>query len=350
MEFDFKSILDYSVRLEASDIYVSEWKPITFRVNWELKRLQTEITVDIEKIKEFLLFLLNNDEEILNNFYNKLDIDFTYLYEWKANFRINAFYSIWKIWLVLRRISSEAVSIEKLNFPSWVMKFTKLKDGLILVTWPTWAWKSTSMVSILEEINKTRKEHIITIEDPIEFIFKDNLSTFSQRELWEDTRNMENALKAVVREDPNVVMVWELRDRETVSAALELAWTWHLVISTLHTSSASQTLSRLISFFPPDLQPWIKDKLADVIWWILCQRLIIKADKTSRVWIFELMLPTSAIRNLIRSWEFSKIKSEIETWRQKWMILMKDYADILASKWIIKEQDYINYFIEDSSL
>jgi twitching motility protein PilT len=165
--------------------------------------------------------------------------------------------------------------------------------------------------------------------------------------MWSDTKNMSSWLKAVVREDPNIIMIWELRDKETVEAALEIAWTWYLVISTLHTSSAAQTLSRLISFFEPALQEGIKNKLWDVMSGILCQRLIKKADWKWRIWIYELMLPTSWIRNLIRSGEFPKIKSEIETWKQHGMITMHDYANRLWEKWLINKEDYEKYFMDD---
>lgn len=248
----------------------------------------------------------------------------------------------------LRIIENKTISINELWLPAWVKVFTELKQWLILVTWPTWSWKSTTMISIINEINKNRWEHILTIEDPVEFIFKDDKSIFSQREVWRDTWSFSNALRWAMREDPDIIMIWEMRDTETVKAALELAETWHLVISTLHTSSSVQTITRLLSFFPTEAQNGIRDKLADTLKWVLSQRLINRKDKVGRVWIYELMFVTSWIKNLIRTWVLNQIQWNIETWARQWMINMKKFADNLRDEWIIEESSYINYFKEDN--
>jgi twitching motility protein PilT len=206
------------------------------------------------------------------------------------------------------------------------------------------------MVAILEQINKTRKEHIVTIEDPIEFIFENKLSIISQRELWRDTKSFHSALRASMREDPDVIMVWEMRDKETVEAALELAETWHLVISTLHTSSAAQSIIRLLSFFPPETQSAIWEKIASSLAWILSQRLIPRVDQNWRVWIYELMIANTWISNQIRMWKISQMQSSIETWAKDWMITMKKFADDLEQQWIIKKEDYMNYFKDDTEI
>jgi len=339
-------ILDHAIKLWASDIHISEWENIWFRVEWNLWKTNWTI-IDKETINKILHDLLRWDEVLIKYFLEKKDLDFAYIHTDKTPFRINAFYKLWKMAFVMRRIASKPKTMEELWLPEWVKKFTKAKQWLILVTWPTWSWKSTSMISILDEINKTRREHILTIEDPVEFIFEDNQSIFSQREIWKDTNWFSQALRAAMREDPDIVMVWEMRDRETVEAAMELAETGHLVISTLHTAWSVQTITRLVNFFHPELQHSVRYKLWDILFWVLSQRLIPKADWKWRAWIYEIMMMTPWIRNLIRSWDLVQINNSIEMWRQDWMVSMKTYADALAQKWIIKEEDYINYFQDD---
>lgn len=339
-------ILDHAIKLGASDIHISEWENIWFRVEWNLWKTNWTI-IDKETINKILHDLLRWDEVLIKYFLEKKDLDFAYIHTDKTPFRINAFYKLWKMAFVMRRIASKPKTMEELWLPEWVKKFTKAKQWLILVTWPTWSWKSTSMISILDEINKTRREHILTIEDPVEFIFEDNQSIFSQREIWKDTNWFSQALRAAMREDPDIVMVWEMRDRETVEAAMELAETGHLVISTLHTAWSVQTITRLVNFFHPELQHSVRYKLWDILFWVLSQRLIPKSDWKWRAWIYEIMMMTPWIRNLIRSWDLVQINNSIEMWRQDWMVSMKTYADTLAQKWIIKEEDYINYFQDD---
>jgi twitching motility protein PilT len=339
-------ILDHAIKINASDIHLAEGELIWFRVNWTIWKTQWTPLSWI-KIKQILLELLNDDKEKAKNFLEGHDFDFAYIHTDGTPFRVNAFYKLGRIAFVMRKIASTPKSIEDLWLPRWVEKFVKAKQWLILVTWPTGSWKSTSMISILNEINKTRREHILTIEDPVEFIFKDDKSIFSQREIWKDTKNFSSALRAAMREDPDIIMVWEMRDKETVEAAMELAETWHLVISTLHTAWSVQTITRLVNFFHPELQHSIRYKLWDILFWVLSQRLVPTADRKSRAWIFEVMMMTPWIRNLIRAWDLVQINNNIEMWQSDWMITMKNYADNLASKGVILEEDYINYFQDD---
>lgn len=339
-------ILEHAIKLNASDIHITEWESIWFRVNWVIWKAQWSI-VDSVKIKQILLELLRENNDLVKAFLEWHDTDFAYVHTDGTPFRINAFFKLWKIAFVMRRIASEPKSLEELWLPDWVKKFVKAKQWLILVTWPTWSWKSTSMISILNEINKTRREHILTIEDPVEFIFKDEKSIFSQREIWKDTKNFASALRAAMREDPDIVMVWEMRDKETVEAAMELAETGHLVISTLHTAWSVQTITRLVNFFHPDLQHSVRYKLWDILFWVLSQRLVPTADRSWRVWIYEIMMMTPGIRNQIRTWDLVQINNNIEMWQSEWMVTMKTYADRLAAKWTILKDDYINYFKDE---
>ena len=341
-------IINYAKKVWASDIHLTEWKPLTLRIHWELIIKHEYWIISWVKMKQILLELLKEDKDLLKNFLESKDYYFAYLHWDWTSFRVNAFYKLWNISCVLRVIENKALSFEELGLPEWVKVFTELKQWLILVTWPTWSWKSTTMISILNEINKNRWEHILTIEDPVEFIFKDEKSIFSQREVWRDTKWFSNALRSAMREDPDIVMVWEMRDTETVKAAIELAETWHLVISTLHTASAVQTIARLLSFFPISAQNSIRDKLADSLKWVLSQRLIPRKDKEWRVWIYELMFVTAWVKNLIRSWITNQLQWNIETWSKYWMISMIKFAEKLKDKWIVDEESYIKYFKEDA--
>lgn len=341
------SVIEYAIKVWASDIHISQWKKIVFRIEWDIKILEKSPILDEIKIKTILLYLLKDDKNKMRSFLDNKDIDFAYLHKWINPFRVNAFFKLWCISFVMRKIAEEARDIHSLWLPPWVEKFSKAKQWLILITWPTWAWKSTTLVSILDKINNERMEHIITIEDPIEFVFKDKKSIFSQREVWSDTKSFTVALRSAMREDPNIIMVWELRDKETVESAVELAETGHLVFSTLHTSWSVQSITRLVSFFEPNIQAQVMKRLWDNLFWVLSQRLIKKADRNWRIWIFELMFCNSAIRNIIRSWDLTQLQSSIETWRQDWMIDMMSYAKHLNNKWIILEDDYINYFKDD---
>lgn len=338
-------VLEHAVKIGASDIHLTEWERIWFRVHGELGRVWNT-PVDTIKMKQMLFDLFLNDEEAVKKFLENKDADFAYMHSDGTAFRVNAFFKVGKLAFVMRRIESKSRSIEELNLPPWVQKFTKAKWGLILVTGPTWSWKSTTMVAVLDAINRNRKEHILTIEDPIEFVFRDDQSIFSQREIGRDTKWFHQALRAAMREDPDIVMVWEMRDKETVEAAVELAETGHLVISTLHTSGSVQTITRLVNFFHPELQHAFRYKLGDILFWVLSQRLIPKIGG-GRVWIYEVMMMTPGIRNLIRSGDLVQINNAIEMGQSEWMVTMKTYADRLRDQWVVEEQSYINYFIDE---
>ena len=204
------------------------------------------------------------------------------------------------------------------------------------------------MVSIIDRINETRKEHIVTIEDPIEFIFSDKKSIFSQREVGRDTESFVTAIRAAMREDPDIVMVGEMRDKETVEAALNLAETGHLVFSTLHTAGSVQTVNRLVQFFSPDVQTQVRVRLGDSLLGVLSQRLLPKASGSGRVAIHELMYVTSAVKNLIKSGDLIQINNNIELGSQEGMIAMRASAEKLRDAGVVKEEDYIGYFTNDN--
>lgn len=261
------------------------------------------------------------------------------------SFRVNGAWSLENLNFTFRRIEQNARTLRELDLPQAIDHFINAKQGLVLITGPTGSGKSTTLVAMLEEINKTRGENIITIEDPIEFLFEDNKSIFSQREVGRDTASFVSAIRASMREDPNIVMVGEMRDPDTVEAALNLAETGHLVFSTLHTSGSVQTISRIAQFFNPEQQRQIYTRLADSLLGVLSQRLVLRRDGSNkRIAIFELMIVNSGIKNLIRSGELSQINNAIQMGRSEGMVPMYIHAQELEKKGIIRREDYSGFF------
>lgn len=328
-----------SARDNISDIHLSADEFIWFRLNWEIRKMENLPSLNMDQITIILKQLMWWNQRAFEKFSSDKEADFSYISWDNTPYRVNAFFKMWKIWIVMRKINSSAKNIEDLMFSdlSDVIKTKVLTktQWLFLVTWPTGSWKSTSLVAMIEYLNQNRFNHIITIEDPVEFIFTPTKAIISQREVWHDTWAFVNALRAAMREDPDVILVWEIRDKETAESALNLAETWHLVFSTLHTSSASWTVNRYISFFPPEIQDSIADRLADVLIWVQSQRLLKKADWKWRVWMYELMLNTAAVKNNIKKRALSQIDSILETWIKQWMISLEQYAKRLISDSII---------------
>lgn len=315
-----------------------------FRIHGELGKLTQAPKLETPAIKSLVHELFHGDPEKIEHFATNRDADFAYVSADGTPFRINGFYKLGKVGFVMRRIERDAKNMEDLGLPPGVAKLLTAKQGLFLITGPTGSGKSTTMVSVIDKINEQRREHIITIEDPIEFIFKDKNSIFSQREVGRDTNSFVSAIRAAMREDPDIVMVGEMRDKETVEAAMNLAETGHLVFSTLHTSGSVQTINRLIQFFHPDIQNQVRVRLADSLLGVLSQRLVPKAEGHGRVGIHELMFITPAIKNLIKSGDLVQINNNIELGSQEGMIPMRNSADKLRDAGIIKEEDYIGYF------
>lgn len=343
-KISINEILNLAIENNVSDIHFSEWSKVALRINWSI-RFVNEIE-ELKKIdvEEYTNTLLCNNKDLIKTYHSTKEMDCAYEHPSWVNFRVNLFFKRKKMAAVLRRIESKAVKMETLWIPESIKQLLKKKQWLLLVTWPTWSWKSTSMQSMLQFVNETRVEHILTIEDPIEFIFKNDKSIFSQREVWSDTKSFHNALKAALREDPDIIMIWEMRDQETINAAIHLAETWHLVLSTLHTSSAAQTVSRLVSTYPSDEQDQVQSRLADALIWVLSQRLVKTADWKWRIWLFEVLIVNTAVRNIIRTWDIWQMWNAMLSWRSEWMVRMIDYADDLASDWKITQKSYQWFF------
>lgn len=343
---NLEKILEYSVIANASDIHLNVWKHITYRVEGILIPITEEPLLNEKHLDAIKEELLKTHPKIKSELETQCDADFWYISEKnQVSFRVNGFWSLWKLGFSLRRIEKKARNCEELGLPKSIEKFIHAKQWLVLITGPTGSGKSTTLVAMLEEINTLRWDNIITIEDPIEFIFTDKKSHFAQREVGRDTHSFATAIRAAMREDPDIVVIGEMRDAETVESALNLAETGHLVFSTLHTSGSIQTISRIMQFFSAEQQRQIYGRLADSLLGVLSQRLLMRRDGTrKRIAIFELMLLNPGIKNLVRSGDLGQMTNAIETGRAEGMIPMYLHAQELEKRGIIQKEDYEWFF------
>jgi twitching motility protein PilT len=307
---DIKQLLQLTADQNASDLHLVVGMPPYLRISGELKVIANESLVTPDFVEAIAKEILNPDQFARLNV-NK-ELDFSLAYSERARFRVNAYTQKGSLAFAFRTIPLEILSIEELGLPKILHSFTQLKQGFVLVTGPTGHGKSTTLASMLNEINKTRAEHIISIEDPVEFIIKPEKSIISQREMGRDTHSWQLALKSVLREDPNVLLVGEMRDFETISSALTVAETGHLVFATLHTNSAAQTIDRIVDVFPEEQQNQVKLQLSNVIEAVFSMRLL-PAIAGGRAVAYEVMLGTSAIKTTIREGKTHQIDNIIQT-------------------------------------
>ncbi len=334
-----------------SDVHVSADEYISFRKNGEILKYTKLPKLTEEQMELVAKQLMKGNMKAYEKFLADREADLSYIAPDGTPYRVNLFFKLGKMGAVLRKINAVAMKIEDLMLPDIAQSIREnvlsQRQWLFLVTWPTGSWKSTSLVAMLDELNHTRPDHIITIEDPIEFIFTPDKAIITQREIGHDSWSFSNALRAAMREDPDIILVWEIRDRATAEAALNLAETWHMVFSTLHTQSASGTVNRYISFFPPEIQDSIADRLADSLIWVMSQRLVKRADGKWRVGVYEIMINTPAVRNNIKRRQLPQIDNIIETGSKQWMILLKQYAKRLVNEGLTTE-DYVSWILNSN--
>lgn len=312
-------------RQDASDLHIAVGRHPTLRIDGALVPLTSEQILTPKDAEGLIMALLTESQqkELLQN----KEIDLSYSFEDKARFRVNAFYQRGFAAAALRLIPAHVRTIEDLKLPPVVHDFAKLSQGFILVTGPAGHGKSTTLAAILDEINHTRTEHIVTVEDPIEYMFVQDKSIISQREVKTDTSSFGQALKSILRQDPDVLMIGEMRDPESIATALTAAETGHLVFSTLHTNSAAQTIDRIIDSFPSGQQNQIASQLAATIVGVVSERLVPRIDG-GRIPACEIMIANSAIRNLIRERKSYQIDLVISTSMQDGMLtLNRSLAD-----------------------
>ncbi|MFH1822635.1 MAG: PilT/PilU family type 4a pilus ATPase [Patescibacteria group bacterium] len=330
---NIKELFQTAVVKKASDLHLLVGSPPVLRIDGNLVDVDKKV-LSQKELEQMIFSILNETQK--EKFIRKRDFDFSYTPDNKNRFRVNLHYGRNSTGLVARVISETMPSLEEIMMPDIMYKLLEINQGLILVTGPTGCGKSTSLAAMIEYINKKRRCNIVTLEDPIEFIFKPSKSIIIQRELGTDIISFKSGLKHALRQDPNVIMVGEMRDLETISATITLAETGHLVLATLHTYSANQTIDRIIDIFPPYQQNQIRMQLSITLAAIISQRLIPKI-KGGRVAAREFLLNTHAVANLIRENKIAQIKTVIETSAKDGMIsldqcLRGQYKNEIISK------------------
>ncbi len=330
-----EKIVNYATKVKLSDIHIHSDEPLAVRLHGEI-HIQKEDFITRKMVEEFIASILDDQQKA--HFEKQRDIDLA-IEGGGLRFRVNAYNTLRGPAMVLRKIETTVPDIEKMNLPKAVMDITTQKNGLVLVTGPTGSGKSTTLAAIVNRINETRHENIITIEDPIEFIHSTKTALISQREVGRDAFSFASALKAVLREDPDVILLGEMRDLETVSLALTAAETGHLVFGTLHTNGAPNSINRILDVFPPAQQAQARSQLSQSIRLVVTQRLIRKADGSGRVAAFEVMLGNIAVANLIREGKIFQIEQAMQTGKGQGMLLMKDSIEQLIAAGTIKRED-----------
>ncbi len=328
-------LLQLTARQGASDLHIAVGRRPTVRIDGSLISLQQEPILSPEDAQGLSLALLTPDQkEKLLKFG---DVDFTYAYEDKARFRTNVYFQRGFLAAALRLIPAGIKSTEDLRLPPVMHEFSKLSQGFVLVVGPAGQGKSTTLAALIDEINHKRMDHIITVEDPIEYLFIQDKSIISQREVSTDSPDFHRALRAILRQDPDVLMIGEMRDQESIATAMTAAETGHLVFSTLHTNSAAQTIDRIVDSFPAEQQDQAASQLAATLVGIISQRLVPRIGG-GRVPACEIMIANPAVKNLIREKKFFQIDLVIETSLQEGMItLNRSLAELVVRKEIAVE-------------
>lgn len=324
-----------TARQNASDLHLAVGRHPTLRIDGVLIPLTKEPLLTPEMAENLIFNLLTPEQK--EKFLQEKEIDFSYSFEDKARFRVNIFYQRGYVAAALRLIPAQIKTIEELNLPPILYDFAKLSQGFILLVGPAGHGKSTTLAALLDEINHKRTDHIITIEDPIEYIFTQDKCIISQREAKNDTSDFHKALRSLLRQDPDVIMIGEMRDTESITTAMTAAETGHLVFATLHTNSASQTIDRIIDSFPAEQQGQVASQLAATLAGIISERLIPRIEG-GRIPACEIMITNPAIKNLIRERKSYQIDLVIETSVQEGMMtLNRALADLVKKKEISLE-------------
>jgi twitching motility protein PilT len=336
-----------TAKLNASDLHLAVGRRPTIRIDGVLVPLTKESILTPETAQNLILELLMPEQK--EKFLTQKEFDFSFAFEDKARFRVNTFFQRGFMAAALRLIPAQIKTIEELNLPSVLHDFTKISQGFVLIVGPAGHGKSTTLAAMIDEINHQRTEHIIAVEDPIEYLFVQDRSIISQREVRNDTASFHNALRTVLRQDPDVIMIGEMRDSESIATAMTAAETGHLVFSTLHTNSAAQTIDRIIDSFLPEQQGQVTSQLAATLVAIVSERLIPRING-GRIPACEIMIVNSAIRNLIRERKAYQIDLVIETSIQDGMMTLNRSLTSLVKRKEISLENAELYSLNPSEL
>src|SRR5881275_1469005 len=327
-------LLERVVERNASDLHVTTGTPPVIRVRGEVERLDEFDSLTAEETQQLLYRILSSEQQKLLELNRQLD--FSHSIPGLARFRVNVYFQRESIGAAFRLIPTELKTLEELGIPSSLHTLAQKPRGLVLVTGPTGSGKSTTLAALIDEINRNRSEHILTVEDPIEFLHRHKRCIVNQREIGPDATSFAEALKAALREDPDVILVGEMRDLETISTALTAAETGHLVFGTLHTQSAPSTIDRIIDVFPPEQQEQVRIMIAMSLQGVVTQTLLPTADGAGRVPALEILLPDDAVRNLIRQGKVEQIYSVMQTNTSRGMQTMEQSLGDLITRGVVE--------------
>jgi twitching motility protein PilT len=331
-----KDMLFKMIERNASDLHLIAGISPSFRIDGDLVFLDNT-PLSGNNLNDFLEEIIE-DKAKKKRFHEDRELDFAYEINGKARFRVNVYWQKGSAAFAIRLIPAEIPKLEDLSLPDILKDLARKPNGLVLVTGPTGSGKSTTLAAIIDLINQEQSMHVVTIEDPIEYVYSPKKCIISQREVGEDTNSFANALKHVLRQDPDVILIGEMRDLETMQAAITAAETGHLVFSTLHTTSASQTIDRIIDVFPPHQQSQVRSQLSITLQAVLTQKLLKRVDMKGRVPVTEVLVATAAVKNLIREGKSHQIYSSIELGKEYGMhTIEQSLNELLANKMILWE-------------
>lgn len=333
---DLTQLLAFTMQNAASDLHLSAGSPPIIRVHGNLKRVKSD-ALSSDDIRTMLYSVMTEDQRA--EYEKNMELDFAIALGEKARFRVNGFTTRLGSSAVFRTIPTEVPTMAELDLPPVIRRFANLEKGIVLVTGPTGSGKSTTLASMVNHINTEDSKHIITIEDPVEFFHTSKKSLINHREVGVDTKSFARALKSSLREDPDVILVGEMRDHETIALALTAAETGHLVLATLHSSSAAKTIDRIIDVFPADEKGMVRAMLANSLQGVIAQTLLRKADGSGRVGAYEIMVGTNAVRNLIRENQVPQLYSMMQTGSRYGMKTMEEAVTDLYEAGIIEKEE-----------
>lgn len=333
---DLTQLLAFTMQNKASDLHLSAGSPPVIRANGVMKRIKAD-ALSSDDIRTMLYSVMTEDQR--SEYEKNMELDFAIALGEKARFRVNGFTSRLGSCAVFRTIPTEVPTMEQLDLPPVIRRFAELEKGIILVTGPTGSGKSTTLASMVNHINLHSPLHILTIEDPVEFFHTSKKSLVNHREVGTDTHSFSRALKSALREDPDVILVGEMRDHETISLALTAAETGHLVFATLHSSSAAKTIDRLIDVFPTGDKEMVRAMLASSLQGVIAQTLLKRADGSGRVGAYEILVGTNAVRNLIRENQIPQMYSMMQTGSRYGMVTMEEAVTNLLESGIIDKDE-----------
>lgn len=340
-------LLEEVVKRKASDLHLQVGLPPMLRIDGELASVQGAAKLDEKAVETLVFALLEEDQKQI--LLRDKEFDFSFAFGDLGRFRVNAFHERGNLAAAMRLITNEIRSIEDLGLPPILNNFTAYPRGLVLITGPTGSGKSTTLAALVNKINNERSAHIITVEDPIEYTHESRRSVIVQREVHYDTYSFSTALRSALREDPDIVLIGEMRDLETIAAAITIAETGHLVFATLHTNSASQSIDRMVDVFPPHQQPQIRAQLGNILMAICSQRLI-PALGGGRVVAAEVLLATPAVRNIIREGKNYQLEAVIQTGADHGMQSMDRVLIGLVHSGTISYDEARNYAVDPQEL